>query len=133
VKLYLIYKAMNFRRSHEELFREGSYTPVYAAGHAAANVCAFARRNGENWALAAAPRLITKLAPPGKLPLSEVWEESALALPEEAPRRWQNMLTSEKINIPAGAKKALRLASVFQHFPVALLASEATAKERSPT
>jgi maltooligosyltrehalose synthase len=65
--------------------------------------------------------------------LSEVWEESALALPEEAPRRWQNMLTSEKINIPAGAKKALRLASVFQHFPVALLASEATAKERSPT
>ena len=133
VKLYLIYKAMNFRRSREELFREGSYTPVCATGRTAAHICAFARRNGENWALAAAPRLITKLAPPGKLPLSEVWEESALALPEEAPRRWRNILTREKINIPSGAKKVLRLASVFQHFPVALLASEGTIKERSPS
>jgi maltooligosyltrehalose synthase len=65
--------------------------------------------------------------------LSEVWEESALALPEEAPRRWRNILTREKINIPAEAKKELRLASVFQQFPVALLASEGTTKKRSPS
>jgi (1->4)-alpha-D-glucan 1-alpha-D-glucosylmutase len=128
IKLYTIYKALNFRRSHKELFQRGAYLPLNASGKARENVCAFARRNGHTWALGAAPRLITRLVAPESLPLGrEVWGESALGLPPDAPRRWLNVFTGEELEIRAlGKRSELPLENLFRRFPVALLTASET-------
>ncbi len=124
IKLYATWKALQFRRIHEECFLEGDYIPLYAAGKRIENVCAFLRRKGDCWALVAAPRLMTKLMKPGALPLGqEVWGTSTLPLPMEAPRNWTNVFTAETIKVVGEQKKpALRLHRIFQSFPVALFA-----------
>ena len=141
VKLYLTYKALNHRRSRQELFEAGEYIPVDAVGTRREHVCAFARRLEDGWVLAAVPRLVARLyaagqeagpgtAPPagGLLPAAKLWGNTALVLPEQAPDRWQNILTDEEISVPANPTalpsglKTLPLAHLFSSFPVALLA-----------
>ncbi len=107
IKLYLTYKALNFRRAHPELFLHGDYIPVTGSAHA----CAFARRQGEEWALAAVPRLTLRLGQPPQ------WGGEALALPAAAPARWRNVFTCETLE----ARDEVRLANLFAAFPVALL------------
>jgi len=107
VKLYTTYKALTFRRQHPELFQTGEYLPVEAP----ASVCAFARRRGEEWAVAAAPRLV---APRQGLLDTRAYGEQRLSLPEGAPARWRNVFTGED----AGS---LRLADLFARMPVALM------------
>jgi len=51
----------------------------------------------------------------------ELWGNNDLALPDEAPRAWRNVLTGETVDAP-DAK--LPLVDVFNNFPVALLAGE---------
>ncbi|HSQ53927.1 MAG TPA: hypothetical protein VLM86_01465, partial [Candidatus Bathyarchaeia archaeon] len=79
-----------------------------------------------HWAVAAVPRLVTRLSPPGAFPLGqEAWgARSGLLLPEGAPDRWRNAITGEEIRVsPGRGKKTLPLHAVFRHLPVALLAN----------
>jgi (1->4)-alpha-D-glucan 1-alpha-D-glucosylmutase len=123
IKLYLIYKTLGYRGAEPELMRTGDYLPLGATGKGREHLCAFARRNNGGWAVAAAPRLTTKLCGPEGLPLGErAWQASALLLPREAPGRWRDHLTGETLTaVEAGGKKQLALAEVFGAFPVALL------------
>jgi (1->4)-alpha-D-glucan 1-alpha-D-glucosylmutase len=128
VKLYLIYKTLNFRRKHQQLFREGSYLPLYASGKFRENICAFARRLNDQWMIAAAPRLLTRILPPAGSPLAAVrWEEEILRLPNGAPQSWRNMLTGENVPIckATDRRMGLPLQAIFKSFPVALIANEA--------
>src|SRR2546423_15689598 len=43
IKLYLIWRALRFRRGHATLFAEGDYVPLVATGTQAKHVVAFAR------------------------------------------------------------------------------------------
>ena len=124
VKLFLIWRALNFRRSHKELFLKGEYVPLYAAGQKRENVCAFARRVGGDWALVAVPRLPTKLVHRDAPPIGiETWGQSTLGLPREAPPCWSNVFTGETLKSSRTRREeALRLHAVFHNFPVALLA-----------
>jgi (1->4)-alpha-D-glucan 1-alpha-D-glucosylmutase len=123
IKLYTIYKGLNFRRARQELFRSGEYLPVHASGKVKENVCAFIRRKDTAWVLAAAPRLVTRLTEAGAAPLGErAWGKSVLALPEDAPDRWLNIFTGEELETARdGGKKHLRVAELFRSFPVAML------------
>jgi (1->4)-alpha-D-glucan 1-alpha-D-glucosylmutase len=57
----------------------------------------------------------------GDAPLgSAVWNETALALPEDAPTEWRNALTGETLDATDGA---LRIADALATLPVALLVS----------
>ncbi|MGH7829879.1 MAG: malto-oligosyltrehalose synthase, partial [Candidatus Binatia bacterium] len=125
VKLYLIYKSLNFRRSQKLLLQEGEYIPLYASGKGKENLCAFARRRGGAWIVTVAPRLITRLVGPESPPLGkEIWGDGALALPQEAPALWSNVLTGKNLQTSGSErKKFLDLGSVFQDFPLALLTS----------
>jgi (1->4)-alpha-D-glucan 1-alpha-D-glucosylmutase len=119
VKLYVTYKALNFRRSNAPIFQKGDYIPLGVSGTRQEHVCAFARRYGERWALVAVPRFLAKITavdtPPhvGK----KVWQEDRLILPEDAPKHWHNVLTGELIE----STGSLLLAGIFVTFPVALL------------
>jgi (1->4)-alpha-D-glucan 1-alpha-D-glucosylmutase len=123
IKLYTIYKALNFRRTQKYLFHSGDYLPLQASGKVKENVCAFLRRKEAGWVLTAAPRLVTRLTGAGAAPLGEgAWGKSVLALPEDAPDRWRNIFTEEELETShTDGKKQLRVAEVFKSFPVAML------------
>ena len=126
VKQYLIYRTLNFRREHAELFQRGSYVPLFAAGKFRENICAFARRLDDRWVIAMAPRLLAGILPPGPPPLGEpIWEDGVLPLPHGAANSWHNILTGENLSACTikDKQKGLPLQQIFRSFPVALVQS----------
>jgi (1->4)-alpha-D-glucan 1-alpha-D-glucosylmutase len=127
VKLYVTHRVLQLRRSATELFLDGEYIPLQASGPRAGNVCALARRSGEDWVVAAAPRWYTRLVARRGLPLGRsAWRETSLALPAEAPEGWRDVFTGETHRArgdPQG-RRGLRLASLCRRFPLALLRSQ---------
>jgi (1->4)-alpha-D-glucan 1-alpha-D-glucosylmutase len=126
IKLYLTSKVLGFRRAHADLFAGGEYVPLKVAGELGKQVCAFARRQGRVWALAIVPRLIGRAAFRGHAPLGDdLWGTTVLDLPDQAPRRWLDVISGETIDgAPPAAPNRMSLGSVFKHFPVALLYHE---------
>lgn len=118
IKLYVIYKALNTRREYQEVFQKGDYLPLDISGERQDNICAFARRYGDKWALVAIPRFFTQLSEAMMLPIKkQVWQEARIILPGNAPRQWHNVFTDEAV---VGVK-SIALAELFYKFPVALL------------
>jgi (1->4)-alpha-D-glucan 1-alpha-D-glucosylmutase len=125
IKLYLIYKALNYRNKNKELFERGEYLPLEVMGKKAKNVCAFARRIGNTRTTIIVPRFFTELIPEYKsLPLGEtVWEGTFVIMPIAEPgAKYRNVFTDE-IVIARDYKEAtaLYLSDVFANFPVAVL------------
>jgi (1->4)-alpha-D-glucan 1-alpha-D-glucosylmutase len=125
IKLYLIYKALNYRNKNKELFERGEYLPLEVMGKKAKNVCAFARRIGNTRTTIIVPRFFTELIPEYKsLPLGEtVWEGTFVIMPIAEPgSKYRNVFTDE-IVIARDYKEAtaLYLSDVFANFPVAVL------------
>jgi (1->4)-alpha-D-glucan 1-alpha-D-glucosylmutase len=135
IKMFTVYKALNFRRDYSDLFSEGEYIPLTVTGKNSGYVCAFARRYGKTWVLVAVPRLMARLAvfrrmqeepaglPPLKPPVGKsLWEGNFLIIPDYAPECWQNIFTGESLSALKGnTQKELSLSEVFNNFPVALL------------
>jgi (1->4)-alpha-D-glucan 1-alpha-D-glucosylmutase len=119
VKVFLIERALAFRKAHPDLFLNGEYIPLTAQGKRASNIIAFARRSGEDWAVILAPRLLTQLSIVVRPPIGmRAWRDTTIALPEGAPVRWRNVITGEPVNSQDGH---LPLFRALDHFPVALL------------
>jgi (1->4)-alpha-D-glucan 1-alpha-D-glucosylmutase len=126
IKLYVTHRAMQCRRQHPGLFAEGAYLPAEAAGPRQENVFGFARRQGDVWAVVAAPRLWTRLAGPNELPLGPAaWQDTVLLLPGVDPAlRLRNVFTGETLGLAEReGKPCLHLAEVFASCPVALFES----------
>jgi (1->4)-alpha-D-glucan 1-alpha-D-glucosylmutase len=126
IKLYITYKALNFRRGHRDLFEQGAYQPLTVSGAKEDHVLAFARHLGNCWALVAVPRLVVNLSPSAKPPLGKrIWKETVLHLPEGAPNGWQNVFTGEALTVPDNntTERGLLAHEVFRRLPVALLVS----------
>jgi len=123
IKLFVTYRALNFRRAHLDLFLHGDYLPLTAEGERQAHLVAFARRHESEWALVVAGRFFSKLTPPGEFPVGEeVWGNTALALPPEAPTQWHSIFTGDTVATNTVSKKStLPLKQVFSDLPVALL------------
>ncbi len=121
IKLYVAYRALQARNALRAVFENGEYIPFQAQGGREQNICAFARRNGDAWAIAAVPRYTTRLVNEGRFPIGgRVWRNDTLKLPQNAPSRWRNAFSGEMISVADGS---LPLAEVFASFPVALLVS----------
>jgi (1->4)-alpha-D-glucan 1-alpha-D-glucosylmutase len=123
VKLYTTYQALNFRRTHPDLFLGGDYIPITAQGPQSQQVVAFARRQENSWVVVAVARFFTKLilaAAPAYDPA--LWQDNCLSLPDDAPTAWGNIFTGETIkSLPHEQTKSLDLATLLQNLPVALL------------
>lgn len=126
VKMYVSWKTLTCRRQHPDLFEQGGYISLQAAGGRKEHVCAFLRKHGETTLLVAVPRLVAQLLDKDatRMPLGrEVWDETRLLLPEGIQERdFENVLTGEKI---LGRKRqtGLYAADLFANFPLALLMS----------
>jgi (1->4)-alpha-D-glucan 1-alpha-D-glucosylmutase len=122
VKLYVLSRALRFRRNHSDLFAGGAYLSAEAVGPRAGHAFCFARRNGEACALVVVPRLIATLSPAADRPPvgPVVWGETSLRLPDELGRlRWADVLTGQ-VHEPA-AGRGLSVGRLLDSFPVALL------------
>jgi (1->4)-alpha-D-glucan 1-alpha-D-glucosylmutase len=125
IKLYLVYRTLNFRRAHPLLFSMGSYLPLEAQGTRKDHVCAFARTLGEERILVVTPRLVVRLTGGKEQPPlgEETWKDTWLTLPAEwEGQTYLNLFTGSKLPV---AKRdeyfGLPLAAVFSKFPAVLL------------
>ncbi|MBD2778603.1 malto-oligosyltrehalose synthase [Iningainema tapete] len=118
IKMFLTVQALKARTEYLEVFQQGSYLPLEVSGKFKEHVVAFARSNGNKFAVTIAPRFFTKLIQPGEYPLGkEVWDDTSIELPSDAPSSWKDAITEQKVQ---GDGKLL-IGEVLKHFPVALL------------
>jgi (1->4)-alpha-D-glucan 1-alpha-D-glucosylmutase len=123
VKLFVIARTLATRRQRKELFQSGRYLPLEAGGPFRRHIVAFARVAGEQWFVAVVPRFLTALVGEDQDPLGKnVWSDTTVSLPPEAPRSWRNIFTRQSIQGAAG----IAVSDVLQHFPVALLLGDQT-------
>jgi (1->4)-alpha-D-glucan 1-alpha-D-glucosylmutase len=125
IMLYLVHKALAFRRENRSLFEQGEYLPLAAEGMRAGHTCAFARKLGGKCLVAAVPRFLTRLiSGGGSLPFGRaVWEDTRLLLPEIGPgAQFRNIITREIIvAFEQEGKTVLALADAYASFPAAML------------
>ncbi len=112
IKLAVTARGLGLRRRLPQLFAHGAYVPLEVTGRHAEHVVALARRHGEQWAVAAVPRLSVALGE--GFPLAAAWGDTAIRPPAGAPTRWHDALTGREVD-------GLRLADVLAELPVALL------------
>lgn len=108
MKMWVMYRVLNFRRERPELFAEGEYIPVDVAGPA----LAYIRRRGSEWVLVLAP-LISAAQFAGL----------RLALPPQAPVEWEDLFTGDVHHASAsgaGSGSGLEWPG-WDRFPVAML------------
>jgi (1->4)-alpha-D-glucan 1-alpha-D-glucosylmutase len=123
IKLYLIWKAIRFRRDHVDLFCDGEFVPLQSAGTNARNVTAFLRRHGNSWSLAAIPRWLSQVPTKGNREFD--WGDTSLTLPSDSPGRWNSILTQTQLaSKNEGAEQHLMVGDLFQEFPVAFFHAE---------
>jgi len=124
-KLYVTYKALNYRRENRLLFMEGTYIPLMGKGESKEHLCAFAKKREERTVLVLVPRFLTHLIKnTDELPLGEqVWKESWVVLPKEINGgTFRNLFTDETIEkVKRDGEGLLSLGEVFANFPVAML------------
>jgi (1->4)-alpha-D-glucan 1-alpha-D-glucosylmutase len=123
IKLYLIWKAIRFRRDHADLFRDGEFVPLQSAGSYSRNVTAFLRRQGPSWALAAVPRWLSQVPAKGKGEFN--WGDTKIMLPSDSPAHWNNILTRTTLaSKNEAADPHVMVDDLFQEFPVAFFNAE---------
>ncbi|MFZ5447284.1 MAG: malto-oligosyltrehalose synthase [Thermodesulfobacteriota bacterium] len=128
IKLFVTYKALNFRKSHPELFLQGDYLSLVTRGTRKKNVIAFARRRENTWVVVVAARLFTKILPARDISSGqEVWQGNFVPLPQDAPEEWFNVFTGEKLkSIQQQQTRLLPLDQLLRNLPVALLSGTGT-------
>ncbi len=126
IKLYVIFKTLNFRNANVDLFREGDYVPLATQGKHADRICAFSRNRPGISIIVAVPRFLTRLVPDGKsMPFGrDVWENTVVVLSGAASGgRYRNIFTGEVLSAVPLAEGTIGFAAadLFACFPVALL------------
>ncbi|MBD2123442.1 malto-oligosyltrehalose synthase [Trichocoleus sp. FACHB-262] len=118
IKLFLTFQGLQARAKYSDLFQDGDYLPLQVSGKLQDHIIAFARRQGNATAIAIAPRFLTNVIQPGEYPLTQqVWEDTAIELPQGAPTSWHNAITAQSLQ----AEGRILVGEALQHFPVALL------------
>jgi (1->4)-alpha-D-glucan 1-alpha-D-glucosylmutase len=122
LKLLVTSELLRFRRSRREVFDEGEYLPLRAAGSRTEHLFAFARRAGARLAIVAVPRLVVTLAPGGSAPVGEsVWGDTLLPTAGHA-GPFRDVLTGTTIQVVAWAGGPhVRAAELFGVLPVAVI------------
>jgi (1->4)-alpha-D-glucan 1-alpha-D-glucosylmutase len=121
IKLHVTGQCLATRRRFRRLFEKGDYLPMEVSGPHSDNICAFARRDGDEWAVVAVPRFFRKLGVLHDVG-GETWGEDLLRLPDNAPEHWYSAVDEAvRITVEDGG---ISLAPVFHNLPLALLIPE---------
>jgi (1->4)-alpha-D-glucan 1-alpha-D-glucosylmutase len=124
IKLYVIWKALGYRRLHSSLFREGEFLPLEVVGDRSQQVISFMRRKGNDQAIAVIPRWAMNVpAGSDESARADFWRGTNLLLPRESPKAWHNVFTTSmaEARVDQG-KQWLAVGELLENFPVGLWA-----------
>jgi (1->4)-alpha-D-glucan 1-alpha-D-glucosylmutase len=117
IKLAIIMTLLQHRRAAAELYADGDYQPLVAAGAHADELCAFARTHGAQILIVAVARGSRRRQQ------QDFDDDSLLGVPETLRRRqWRELLTGRTLLPEAGQ---LRGRELFADLPAAVLVAEA--------
>lgn len=126
IKLFLLQKAIRFRRGNAVVFQEGEFLPLETQGECRQNVVCFMRRRNGQQILVAVPRWLSKLASVEDRGKPQ-WHDTEVVLPKKSSVRWQSIITGHEVTIQEGERQSfegsLGVPDLFAHFPVALFRS----------
>ncbi len=126
IKLFVTWKALEFRKSHCDLVQSGSYIPLSVSGTKAQHLVAFARRRNGKIVVVAVPRLISRLLGESFNLLADpdLWDDTRVWL-DQSLGPLQNIFTGSRL-IPRQNDQGTYLAAadLLSGFPVALVVSE---------
>jgi (1->4)-alpha-D-glucan 1-alpha-D-glucosylmutase len=127
IKLFVIWRLLNFRRQHPGILTSGRYIPLDVNGPRAEHVCGFVRKNPQSAVVVIAPRLIAKLnegasgAPLGR----DRWGDTSVSLPTQLhSASFRNLFTGEIVSPsqPGFSEAGSRpIGDLLAAFPVAVL------------
>jgi (1->4)-alpha-D-glucan 1-alpha-D-glucosylmutase len=123
-KLFLVWRALAVRAHYRAAFL-GEYLPLETLGRHADRVVAFARMDGDDVVIVAAPvRVATLMQETDPFPAGAAWEDTVVVLPESIPEgALFDNFTSRPIHAsrrPDGLR-ILPASDLFGRFPAALL------------
>jgi (1->4)-alpha-D-glucan 1-alpha-D-glucosylmutase len=123
IKLYAIWKSLRCRRQHPELFREGEFLPLEAAGEQSHHLMAFVRRRAEEIAIVVIPKWVANIPMDGdKIAHQEFWKGTNLRIPTDSPASWRNIFTCKNLTAKSDTEgQFLAPGELLEDFPVALL------------
>jgi (1->4)-alpha-D-glucan 1-alpha-D-glucosylmutase len=126
IKLFLMQKAIRFRRENAALFQEGEFVPLETQGECRQNVVSFMRRRNGSQIVVAAPRWLSQVAASASGHVERDWHNTEIVLPPDSSAHWRTVIESHEITTHPktdGSAPSLRVADLFDHFPVAFLSS----------
>jgi (1->4)-alpha-D-glucan 1-alpha-D-glucosylmutase len=95
-KMFITWKALNFRKSHPDIFSKGEYIPLEVKGKQVV-VMAYARRLGKTWIIVMIPLALARNRETDQPYASDPDDSINVVLPEDAPARWRNVFTDELV------------------------------------
>ncbi len=107
-KMFVTREILRFRRENSDLFTYGEYIPLNGKG-TERNVIAFMRRHENKWILIVLPVNIVR----------DTGKELSFDLPADAPDKWVNLFTKEKLS-----GRTIDVHQLYKKFPVAVLVME---------
>lgn len=134
IKLFLLRKAIRFRREHAALFQESEFLPLETRGDRQQNVVSFMRRSNRNQVIVAVPRWLSMLESSTRDHDRRDWRNTEVVLPPNSPEHWRSVVTSHEVTAHQGADKrsldgksvagpSLRVGELLERFPVAFFTS----------
>jgi (1->4)-alpha-D-glucan 1-alpha-D-glucosylmutase len=124
IKMYVTCRALDWRRKHARLFREGAYFPLGGAGRRGRNLIAFGRGSREHHVIVAVGRFFTGF---GKLPQEAAgetaWSDTFLSVaPDLLREQYVDLFTGQTIRADCERDaRQLSMTEIFMHMPVSLL------------
>ncbi len=126
IKMFVVWRILELRHRHRELFLDGSYVPLETTGTHADHLCSFVRQHENQILLVCVPRLTARLVDQhGVLPVgADIWGDTGVVIPTDlGPESWSNVLTGEIVEATPvnGDRREIPAAGVLRGFPVAVL------------
>jgi (1->4)-alpha-D-glucan 1-alpha-D-glucosylmutase len=116
IKMFLIQRALRFRREHPDLFQSGEYSSVQATGTFAECCVSFTRQLADKWIVVIVPRLSSRIGFP---PIGELWKDTAIELPETlCLEKAHDLFTCRPLHL---RDRQLTLARAFSALPFAVI------------
>ncbi len=123
-KMWLTWRALQWREAHLELSKRGGYEALDVTGEHSRHVVAFARTKEKELAISIAPRFVLTLTQGDpEPPLGEIWRGCRVQVPERFRDRstLRDWLTQQTVELEPGGY--LEISQAMQKFPAALLVS----------
>jgi maltooligosyltrehalose synthase len=118
IKQAMIARALAARRSHPQVFSEGSYEPLAARGEHADRVVAFARRAAGDTVIVVAPRIASSLLQNSSINFAAgAWKDTAIAT------GGNDLFVDVLRHAPVRSSAQMLLRELLSELPVCLLIS----------